>query len=279
MQTNVIPPTSDSNSAGFTLIELSIVLVIIGLIVGGVIFGKDLINSAKIRSQVSQIERYQSAVNTFKLKYGYLPGDISDPTASAFGFIARGIHPGQGDGNAIIEGNYANNTATNWGLIIMGGETAVFWRDLTTAKLLDGGSNTRSSILCTPGCTGVFTGNFGDYFPAASIGNGNYIHVYSTTKQNYFGLSIPTSLLGNSQITASTGLTVSQAYSIDNKLDNGLPQTGRITANYVNTNAVGWSANAAAASATTCFDTTSGNYSVGQNSGDGVNCALSFKFQ
>lgn len=266
---------------GFTLVELSIVLVIIGLVVGGILVGKDLIDSAKTRSQISQIERYQAALNTFKLKYGYLPGDITDPTASEFGFIARGIYPGQGDGNAIVEGtlNHAD-PGGSWGLLILSGETAVFWRDMTTAKLLDGGSNTRSSIICGPGCTGgAFTGNFGDYLPAASIGNGNYIHIYSITKQNYFGLSIPTSYLANAQITASTGLTVSQAYTIDNKLDNGLPQTGRVTANYINTSTVGWSANAATASATTCFDTTSGNYSIGQNSGNGINCALSFKFQ
>ena len=75
---------------GFTLIELSIVLVIIGLIIGGVLVGRDLISAAGVRAQISQIEKYQSAVNTFRGKYGYLPGDISDPTAQQYGFAARG---------------------------------------------------------------------------------------------------------------------------------------------------------------------------------------------
>src|ERR1700735_2969244 len=93
---------------GFTLIELSIVLVIIGLIVGGVLVGQDLIRAADVRAQISQIEKYQTAVNTFRGKYGYLPGDIKDPDASSFGFQPRGPYAGEGDGNGILEGNENN---------------------------------------------------------------------------------------------------------------------------------------------------------------------------
>ena len=56
--------------SGFTLIELSILLVIVGLIVGGVLVGRDLIPAAGIRAQISQIEKYQSAVNAFRREYG-----------------------------------------------------------------------------------------------------------------------------------------------------------------------------------------------------------------
>src|SRR5271155_5108691 len=86
---------------GFTLIELSIVLVIIGLIVGGVLVGQDLIRAAAVRAQVAQIEKYNTAVNTFKGKFGYLPGDINAAAAAQFGFAARGANPGQGDGNGL----------------------------------------------------------------------------------------------------------------------------------------------------------------------------------
>src|ERR1700756_2788750 len=96
---------STTAKSGFTLIEMSIVLVIIGLIIGGILTGQDLINAAAIRAQISQIEKYNTAVNTFYGKYGYLPGDIPDPQASSFGFSPRGTLTGQGDGNGIIEGN------------------------------------------------------------------------------------------------------------------------------------------------------------------------------
>ena len=61
--------------SGFTLIELSIVLVIIGLIIGGVMVGQQLVHAAQIRQQAKQFELITSAVNTFKTKYNCLPGD------------------------------------------------------------------------------------------------------------------------------------------------------------------------------------------------------------
>jgi prepilin-type N-terminal cleavage/methylation domain-containing protein len=84
----MLPPSTAQR--GFTLIELSIVLVIIGLIIGGVLVGQDLIRAAGVRATISQIEQYNTAVNTFMEKYGYLPGDIKDPDASNFGLPPRG---------------------------------------------------------------------------------------------------------------------------------------------------------------------------------------------
>jgi prepilin-type N-terminal cleavage/methylation domain-containing protein len=75
-----------SLTAAFTLIELSIVLVIIGLVVGGVLVGQDLIRAAYLRAQIAQIDQYNQAVNTFYAKYQALPGDMNVPTATQFGF-------------------------------------------------------------------------------------------------------------------------------------------------------------------------------------------------
>ena len=69
----------------FTLIELSIVLVIIGLLVGGVLVGQDLIQAGKIRAAVSEIQEINTAVNTYRLKYNAIPGDHND----AFAFFAQ----------------------------------------------------------------------------------------------------------------------------------------------------------------------------------------------
>ncbi len=79
--------------SGFTLIELSIVLVIIGLIIGGVLVGKDLIKAAEIRSTIGQYEKYKTAVNTFKLKYSGLPGDLLSTNALSFGLYCLGGTP------------------------------------------------------------------------------------------------------------------------------------------------------------------------------------------
>src|ERR1035441_8985409 len=161
----VAPPRSKSAlTAGFTLIEVSIVLVIIGLIIGGILVGQDLINAAAIRAQVSQIEKYNAAVNTFRTKFNALPGDMNAATATAFGFTARGAFAGQGDGNGLIQGVLANAAASNGGWIVFAGELQMFWVDLSTANLIDGGFTTNNMLapngVVTPAQVSL-------YFPAA----------------------------------------------------------------------------------------------------------------
>jgi prepilin-type N-terminal cleavage/methylation domain-containing protein len=297
-----------SHNQGFTLIELSIVLVIIGLIVGGILVGQNLIGAAGVRAQVTQIERYNTAANTFREKYGYLPGDIKDPDASSFGFQARGTDPGQGDGNGIIEGS--------WGSIAYPideseGEILVFWVDLSTAHLIDGGFNTAQSAQYYAPVTAATTPSLNAFFPTAKIGRGNYVYVYSgqawngsanlPTGINYFGLSAITEILNGGSPLSNPALTVLEAYSIDSKIDDGLPQTGRVTAQYLSQTGVpGWTSSglpngsgagsvtiwtgATTGSATTCWD--NGNvagqpqhYSIEISNGANVTCALSFQLQ
>src|ERR1035441_6872478 len=105
----------ERKNLGFTLIELSIVLVIIGLIVGGVLVGQDLIRAAEVRATISQIEKYNTAVNTFRGKFNALPGDMNLTTATTFGIPAVGTRGGtaQGDGNGVIDGGAGNDTVAH----------------------------------------------------------------------------------------------------------------------------------------------------------------------
>ena len=105
------------------------VLVVIGLIVGGVLVGSDLIKAAKIRNTISQKEKFDTAANTFKLKYNCLPGDC----ANASQFIA-GAPNGNGDG-VIVES-------------VMKEEVAV-WRHLYESNLID---DLIPGINANPGC-------------------------------------------------------------------------------------------------------------------------------
>jgi len=72
---------------GFTLLELSIVLVIIGLLLGGILLGRDLIRVAELRKLHQQVEEFSVAVNVFKGKYHCLPGDCKNAT-EVFGLNA-----------------------------------------------------------------------------------------------------------------------------------------------------------------------------------------------
>ncbi len=179
-------------ACGFTLIELSIVLVIVGLIVGGVLVGRDLISTASIRAQLTQIEKYQQAVNTFKVKYNNLPGDIPSADANQLGLQPRGIYAGQGDGNGIIEGVWTNAAASNTGWSMGAGETLMFWVDLSTARLIDNSFTSASSTIVVSGL--IPTTGLNRYYPEAKIGQGNFIYVYSNALsgfglRNLFGIS------------------------------------------------------------------------------------------
>lgn len=61
--------------SGFSLVELSIVLVILGLLVGGVLTGQSLIRASELRKFMNTMERYKAATYTFRDKYFALPGD------------------------------------------------------------------------------------------------------------------------------------------------------------------------------------------------------------
>jgi prepilin-type N-terminal cleavage/methylation domain-containing protein len=296
---------SDRRS-GFTLIELSIVLVIIGLIVGGVLVGQDLIRAAYVRAQISQIEKFNTAVNTFYGKYQALPGDMNATTAQAYGFAARGAGQGQGDGNGIIEGG------TGWiapGLSEGTGETTMFWSDLSYANgmninLINQSFNSAQETGVN--ITTISGTQVGLYLPTATTGNGNYVYVWSSGGKNYWGLSAINSLGPDYQnVVSSSNIPVRTAYAIDSKIDDGLPITGQVVALYLNS-AICF-ANVGAAycawepplgvgtalpynfnttgSVFTCMDN-AGNwtvnpvvYSMSINNGAGGNCALSFKMQ
>ncbi len=323
-------PRDSSTSAGFTLIELSIVLVIIGLIVGGVLLGQDLIRAAEVRATISQIEKFNLAVNTFRGKYGALPGDMPPVTASQFNFKARGTgaYPGEGDGNGVIEGNWNgisfNGNGAGQGIVESAGETAMFWSDLTYANGMNLGLIEGNFNLATNDGSVIPTGgsNLNLWFPQAKLGKGNYIYVWSGGMSNqpagdvnnginYYGISM-ISYINNGLLFDMPGLTVAQAYSMDSKMDDGLPQSGRVQAFHVNENGTVWAAggnpinsipnvgdydsasgylpvtstgdigNGMAAGPLSCYDGSAGlpeKYSMQINSGAGVNCALSFQFQ
>jgi len=283
----------NKNIHGFTLIELSIVIVIIGLVVGGIIVGNDLISSTELRATISQAEQYSTASNTFRLKYNnFLPGDIPDPYANQFGLAARGTLAGQGDGNGILEGYNGTPPIVNFGWVQSAGETAMFWVDLSSSGLISGNFNTAKSDL-VPGSP-ISSSNMGLYFPPARIGKANYFYAYSPwsafglPSTNYIGTSAPLTIDSANScawcMTSNPNIKVNQADTIDKKIDDGVANKGKVIAMYANSIAfgdqgTGWSVNAATDSAATCFNSASGKYSVGNNKGEGLNCGISFQLQ
>jgi prepilin-type N-terminal cleavage/methylation domain-containing protein len=219
---------------GFTLIELSIVLVIIGLLVGGVLVGRDLIASASIRAQVGQIEKYNTAVHTFKVKYGSFPGDILATKAASFGLFSSslGNSTGYGDDNGSITSFHAQ------AIPYFIGEPVIFWRQLSDAQLIDGAYSPTGAAAGNITVTGSVAVNptsadmMNAHVPKAKIGVGASIVVGSYPGTNYYALSgINSFNKATLYFSGSTNpLTANETYSIDKKIDDGIPAKGAVLA-------------------------------------------------
>lgn len=214
---------------GFSLVELSIVLAIIGLVVGGVMVGSNLIRSAEVRGVITMSQQYKDAMLAFRSKYSAWPGDMSDATSY------WGIRDGAtgNDATCFDAGTPAGSTGTcngnGDGIIYSNGGTYInerpqTWQHLAYAGLIegqyDGYYGTIASSLRRPGAN----------MPTSHIQN-SYFESYTKTPQSghlhYFDND---SYHTGVHFGSTTGfpLTPEEAWNIDLKVDDGKPGTGSI---------------------------------------------------
>jgi prepilin-type N-terminal cleavage/methylation domain-containing protein len=127
---------------GFTLIEIAIVLVIVGLLLGGILKGQELITQAKIRNVVNDFNGTTAAYYAYQDRYHAIPGD--DINAAT-----RWTNPpaSKGNGDGVVTGNYYDTS---------GSEAAYFWQDLRLSGLIAGsGSDMTPPQNAASGITGV----------------------------------------------------------------------------------------------------------------------------
>lgn len=191
-----------SAQSGFTLVELSIVLVIIGLIVGGVLVGQSLIAAAKVRAQLTQLDQYDAAVNAFQAKFNCLPGDCT----AASGVTFNGGTAATGNGDNLITYDAAWTDASV--------ESAVAWPEMATQGMIAGTYTPPANLGAFPG-TGL---------PAARLGG--FVMLGASNTTNYYVLSSYTT--GDTQTEPS--IAADAALAIDTKRDDGLATTGFVVA-------------------------------------------------
>src|SRR5215831_7259413 len=120
--------------AGFTLVEIAIVLVIIGLLLGGILKGQEMIQQARIKSAINDFNGVTVAITSYQDRYRALPGD--DASASTRWTVQA---PGKGNGNGTLDGFYnANDTSGTGGAPADGKESNLFWQHLRIAGFVPG---------------------------------------------------------------------------------------------------------------------------------------------
>ena len=121
-----------TDQRGFTLVEIAIVLVIIGMILGGILSGQNLIRSTQAKDAIAIAGDLQTATTYFKQRYNYLPGDLPNPAADITVVPALVAGTGGTIGNGLIEGAIAAGT----GFATLGSEVAVAPLQLYSAGFL-----------------------------------------------------------------------------------------------------------------------------------------------
>jgi prepilin-type N-terminal cleavage/methylation domain-containing protein len=259
---------------GFSLVELSIVLVILGLLTGGILAGQSLIRASELRAVSTEYQRYAAAAHTFRDKYFGIPGDISSATrfwgrqAATADCVTNSAATVSASGTC--DGNN-NGTLSDAAAASESGEHAQFWRQLALAGLIEG---TYSGYANSGGFVHCVIGTDCPKSKLASAGwsmrgLGTYVGDGQVYAMDY----------GNTMIVgaASAGINPvaavmrpEEAWNIDTKADDGKPAYGKVIARFWN------NACAAADDGTHANNDLAASYKLSDSS---IQCAIYFRQQ
>lgn len=218
------PPLPLANRTAFSLVELSIVLVILGLLVGGVLAGKSLIRAAEIRAAVTEYNRYVAATQSFRDKYFALPGDMNnattfwgaaDPTpATCYTTASTTSATCNGNGDGIIQ--------------ISTAESFRFWKHLSNAGLIEG---SYSGVKQGTDENASTTSNS----PSSKLAQGLWfiknLGTLTTVATHFDGVYNNQLQLGMATMNAAPNGAITrpdELWNIDGKIDDGKPGTGKL---------------------------------------------------
>ena len=199
---------------GFTLVELAVVMIIIGLLIGGILKGQELITNARVTTTASEMESMSAAFNGFRDQFNALPGDMGNAVARIAG--CNNIDAcDDGDGSGVNDGDMSAAAGNDEGVFFFG--------QLLAANLLSGLDGTNDGTAAAFGVTN----------PTAPVGGG-YLAGDSRVGVPA-DMGVPTFRAGTyillqNTVAASAAdsgpLTTGQAANIDRRLDDGAPTTG-----------------------------------------------------
>jgi prepilin-type N-terminal cleavage/methylation domain-containing protein len=209
----------NKSSDGFTLVEISIVMIIIGLLIGGTFGGMKLIENMQINRTVQDLKAIDSAAITFRDTYGRLPGDIRNPSTRLANCTVAPCATG-GNGDRRIS---PLNSATSWSAPPDPTyERFTFWSHLQAANLLSLGTKNTTDLT------------FDEGQPSSPIGGGYRISEYTgagwiCSTQSNNGLLLITGTpdldIGD---PSSYAVPCRSIQSVDRKTDDGQQWTGKV---------------------------------------------------
>jgi prepilin-type N-terminal cleavage/methylation domain-containing protein len=187
------------NQSGFTLVEIAIVLVIIGLLLGGVLKGQELINSAKVKNFANDFRNIPLFIYGYQDKFKALPGDdlsvVSHVTGSTLATT-----PAASQGNGVIDGFWNTATLTD--------ESMLFWQHARLAGLASGGT---------------VVANNNTYWPTNA--DGGRVGIESGSSHYILNTDGATFLQG-SYVVCSQGILGKFAKQLDTTMDDGNTASG-----------------------------------------------------
>lgn len=270
--------TKLNTQKGFTLVELAIVMTIIGLLIGGILKGQELMENARVTATIAQVKSYEAATTTFRDSFSAIPGDMPNaqdripgcnancnPAAAGAGDSVVGVST-WGTGGWVAQSGVPPAAAMANPPTAIGSETVLFWTHLLLADLIAGVSSTSIN-----GASAAW----GETHPAAKLGGGFVVGFGDGTR----GPGAPAGTVGPAgmilalanapaaALGAGVGqqpMTPARAGQIDRKMDDGRPNGGFVQAYGV---------------AASCFFVAAGGNIVYAENQQGRDCGLLFRIQ
>lgn len=209
--------------SGFTLVELAIVMVIIGLLIGGILKGQELIKNATVTATAAQLKAFESAYTTFIDVYNGKPGDTNRAREKIQGCVNRCRN---GDGNGwIYNANSALYPAGTDDLSPNTGELYQALRHMAAANLIGG---VRTEVAASS--EALVAAEIGGYLYVGEVlGNGSF-HRGSGSAFTPGGVYVSNAFSHLHNPRSGRVLTPSEAARLDSKVDDGQPGTGSMLA-------------------------------------------------